>query len=57
MATVNPWYSGETNIYHVRDDCGRWVQTTEFERRPGPGTNRRICIDCLVLLVREIGRH
>ena len=53
MPTTAPWYTAGGQVYHVRDDCGQWKNDGTQNRIQGTD-NRRVCIDCLVLLVREI---
>lgn len=55
MATIAPWYSRGGTAYHIRDDCG--MGNTIAQENQVPGTDgRRVCIDCLVLLLRELAR-
>ena len=54
--TVSPWYSPTGDVYHVRFDCGAANIVSAGNRTPGTG-NRRVCLDCLVLLMREFGEH
>ena len=55
MATIAPWYSTSGDVYHIRDDCGQGTSIQPESQIPGTA-NRRVCIDCLVLLIREMGR-
>ena len=52
--TVSPWYSPTGDVYHVRLDCGAAQRVLVTSRVSGTG-KRRVCLDCLVLLVRERG--
>ena len=52
MTTVAPFHLINGEVYHVRDDCGQW---NAGNRLPGTA-DRKVCLDCLVLLVRERGR-
>ena len=54
--TVSPWYSLTGDVYHVRLDCGAATSVLVTNRVPGTG-KKRVCLDCLVLLMRERGEH
>ena len=51
MATKEPRHRTYSNVYHIRDDCSSWVSASNS----GTG-DLRICFDCLMLLIRELGR-
>ena len=56
MATIAPWHSRGGDVYHIRDDCGMGNTITPESQIPGTAS-RRVCIDCLVLLLREMARY
>ncbi len=52
--TIAPWYTQDGGVYHIRDDCGQWKRSGENKIQ---GTaDRKVCIDCLVLLIKEIAQ-
>ena len=52
MATRAPRYYPAGKVYHIRSDCSHWEHASQ--RGSGMAGSRRICLECLQLLIQEL---